>query len=1669
MTAVERAAGVGAGHARRESREAWSSRASGRRLTLLAVALASVLALAAGGAPTAFAEQRCPGTATGTAVVDWGYNASEMLGAGYGSGHEASPNTVLGLTGVRSAKSGFEFGLALMANCTLETWGYGREGQLGDGNNLFASHPVSVVTTEGGLLEDVKEIAAGGSHGIALRYDGTVWTWGTSEFGTRGNGESGWERIARQQHQKEPSYPFEPRNEATEVPGLTKLALGENAELGHAPGQELEVTQIASGGKHDYALLNNGEVLAWGDDHHGQLGVGSEHIENCYGPLHEATPDECVTRPRLVKGLSGVKVERIAAGQEAAFVIAAKGTQILAWGENGSGQLGNGTTEDATTPVTVDGTWPFPVREIASDGAHTLARLADGSVYSWGSDENGALGFVGPCEPKGNEECKPLPVTTPTRAQALAHVVEVAAGEANSLAVVEGESGEKSAYSFGRNGRDELLGLGEASFNQSSKLATPTQIPNLPPVAAVSIANATALAVVEGQGPERQLSVEPKEGELKFTTYLGSVAPNKALTITLRSASGGSNIEKAELPECEAAAKPACAVHVFKDLAPEPYKVGLVTTTNRLEANGKYAKDTRSVTATPLPLKGAPVNVPRETGGGLPSIESREAPTSLVREGHTAVALPGSWSPAASAFEYEWLRCKGYGQEGAQKEYGESCEPIVIGESTGPHGEPVKEYATGGEYTPGEADLYGTLIVRVKAEDAAGTSVALSQPKLVLGPSEEEEPVVPRNVAAPTLSGTGKVGETLEVASGEWEPSSVSVEDRWYACHGQVKAPGEEGVELTEEQEEEESGGGCVPVKELNKEGKREAVVGSRYQVASEYAGKYIEVKEKALDARGWTAAYTRAIAIEGPPSNETPPSIVNSEKEVPQPPEAGEQLTASRGKWTTPTKSPQFQWYRCKVAAGGCACPAACTAIEGATHQTYVPTPEDGEYELVVSESVENANASGYGRSETVYSPPTAEVPKPAGTGEEAHRPEDITPPSIEGTLAQGETLTVVKGTWTETPYSFGYQWKRCREGKCEPIHAAVHPTYTLTAADVGATIEVSEKAKNLKGGITSVSAQTATVIGSPPVVITPPAISGTAQVGQQLAAVNGVWKNEPSGTPELLWKRCPAGTGECETIDNAKGEPETGSTYVVREGDLHAKIELQETVHNATAASATAQTSEVLPPAPVEQSAPALTGGAVQGQTLTASTGSWSNTPTSYTYAWLRCAQEICRQIEGATGETYVLGHADVGSTIAVRVTAHNAGGWGAATSSATEAVAAAPLPSVTRLEPEFGADAGGTRVKIVGENLDETSAVHFGAALATVLEVQAGGGAVIAEAPAGEGTVEVTVATPSGTSAASSGDHFTYLPRPTVTSLSPNRTPAGEATVTISGSGLTDVTSVMFGAKPATLVSEGSGSVITVVAPSQTGGVVNVTVATPGGTSATGAGSQFLYEQAPEFGRCQSVTAGTGAYSGASCDTKSSRGSYEWEPALARTGIELGDGAGEVKLESASKKLVSCSGVQGSGSYRAPNAQAETIVLTGCEYSKAKCSSAGAGAGEVRSVALLATLAWEQEQKKVLLLFAPEGAGEALWSMRCAGTSITVKGSALVAPSTGKMLATQSLKFKTSKGKQAPSEYEGAKGQVVSGLEASFNGEAYESIGLVGTVVQTSEESVEIDTNI
>jgi hypothetical protein len=283
---------------------------------------------------------------------------------------------------------------------------------------------------------------------------------------------------------------------------------------------------------------------------------------------------------------------------------------------------------------------------------------------------------------------------------------------------------------------------------------------------------------------------------------------------------------------------------------------------------------------------------------------------------------------------------------------------------------------------------------------------------------------------------------------------------------------------------------------------------------------------------------------------------------------------------------------------------------------------------------------------------------------------------PSVSGSVNIGETLTATSGTWTGGS-SFAYQWLRCSALGlgCLPIAGS---TYTVESADVGSTLTVQVTATSSAGATAAESLPTPAV-DAPPTNTEPPSISGNAVEGETLTASHGSWSGYPTPTLSYQWERCDQAGANCTPIAEA-----TSSTYTLGSPDVAETIRITVQAANS-AGAATSQTPPTAivaqastPPANTE--APSVSGNSVEGQTLTASAGSWSGYPTpTLTYQWERCdtSGQSCAAIAGASSSSYTALSADVGATLAVTVGASNPNGSAQARSGASPVVSSAAGP--------------------------------------------------------------------------------------------------------------------------------------------------------------------------------------------------------------------------------------------------------------------------------------------------------------------------------------------------------------------------------------------------------
>ncbi len=329
-------------------------------------------------------------------VYAWGDNQYGQLGDG-STVDSPVPVRVLLPGGVRAVavSEGLTTSLALGSDGTVYAWGSNLAGQLGDGTatgpQTCGFTPCSMTPVAVSLPGGVTAIAVaeGGLYtSMALGSDGRVYAWGDNVDGQLGDGTT-----------------TGPQTCGGAACSLTPVAVS-------LPGG-VTATAVSAGGATSLALGSDGRIYAWGDNTYGQLGDGS-------------TADSAV--PVQVSLPGGVPASAVSAGGATSLALGSDG-HAYAWGLNLSGELGDGSTADTAVPVQVSLPGGVTATAVSASGAGELALGADGSVYAWGDNDSGELG-----DGSTASSSTPVRADLPSGTAATA----VSEGSSTSLAIVTG-------------------------------------------------------------------------------------------------------------------------------------------------------------------------------------------------------------------------------------------------------------------------------------------------------------------------------------------------------------------------------------------------------------------------------------------------------------------------------------------------------------------------------------------------------------------------------------------------------------------------------------------------------------------------------------------------------------------------------------------------------------------------------------------------------------------------------------------------------------------------------------------------------------------------------------------------------------------------------------------------------------------------------------------------------------------------------------------------------------------------------------------------------------------------------------------------------------------------------------------------------------------------------
>ena len=319
-------------------------------------------------------------------VKCWGYNYDGELGNN-GSNDSLTPVDVSGLTsGVVAVTTGYKHSCALTDKGAVKCWGLNSYGQLGDGTTTTRRTPVAVT----GLSSGVAGISANGNHTCAVTNAGAVKCWGSNDFGELGDGTttSKSSPVSVSGLTSGVSVLKAGKNHTCALMsshGVKCWGLNENGQLGDGSlvnkltpvnvyGLTSGVSALTAGGSHSCALTDTGGVKCWGLNSSGQLGDNTT-----------TTNSKPVDVSSMTSGVAA-----ISAGEKHTCALLKTGP-AKCWGINLYGQLGDGTTTNRKVPTSVSGL-ASGVTVIRAGYNHTCALLTSGGVRCWGDNSSGELG-----------------------------------------------------------------------------------------------------------------------------------------------------------------------------------------------------------------------------------------------------------------------------------------------------------------------------------------------------------------------------------------------------------------------------------------------------------------------------------------------------------------------------------------------------------------------------------------------------------------------------------------------------------------------------------------------------------------------------------------------------------------------------------------------------------------------------------------------------------------------------------------------------------------------------------------------------------------------------------------------------------------------------------------------------------------------------------------------------------------------------------------------------------------------------------------------------------------------------------------------------------------------------------------------------------------------------
>ena len=254
--------------------------------------------------------------------------------------------------------------LAVRSDGTLWAWGANTGGQLGDGTKVSKDLPNQI-----GVRTDWVKAFAGGSHSLALRSDGTLWAWGMNTYGQLG--------AVRMKTLSETNG-----STNTNVNSYQKAVAVSDQVRPIQVGTFKNWLTLSAGGQHNLALKKDRSLWVWGDHSKGQLGIGSVGATTTETNTNSAT----VFSPAR---LGSAFWSDVSAGLDHSLGVRSDGT-LWAWGNNATGQLGDGTRVEKKAPVQIGAANNW--KKVWAGNAVSFGQKNDGSLFRWGDSANQSNG-----------------------------------------------------------------------------------------------------------------------------------------------------------------------------------------------------------------------------------------------------------------------------------------------------------------------------------------------------------------------------------------------------------------------------------------------------------------------------------------------------------------------------------------------------------------------------------------------------------------------------------------------------------------------------------------------------------------------------------------------------------------------------------------------------------------------------------------------------------------------------------------------------------------------------------------------------------------------------------------------------------------------------------------------------------------------------------------------------------------------------------------------------------------------------------------------------------------------------------------------------------------------------------------------------------------------------